>query len=904
MLKHLLGLFALTFGFVQAGHSAEPSAKAGPDWWCLQKLSRPNVPNVKDAQAVRNPIDAFVLAKLEAKGLQLSSPAEKATLIRRVTVDLTGLPPTPEEIERFLKDASADAYAKVVDRLLASQAYGEHWARHWLDVARFAESQGFEYDRIRDNSWRYRDYVIKTLNDDKPYAQFVKEQLAGDVLKPVTTDGVIGTGFLVAGPFDQAGNGAASALIRAKAREDELEDMLSVVGQTFLGLTVNCARCHDHKFDPIPLRDYYRLKAVFDGVYHGDRAIASEDQRKVEERSAQLQKQIDVLHLEQMTLELAGKAKILARQKKDPAVRDGPRPLARWNFDRDVRDSAGTMHGHLKGRATIARGRLILDGKQAYLETDPLPSDLREKTLEAWVALDNLDQRGGGVLTVETTDGSVFDAIVYGERQHKKWIAGSNFFLRTRDITGAVEESAKAGELVHVAIVYRRDSSIAVYRNGDPYGEPVVAEGDAAKAVAFRANQTHVLMGLRHTGGGNAFLKGEIEEARLYDRALSADEVRASFQAGVDSISLREILAVLTEEQRQRHVQIDKEITRLKGEIPPPAGKIQAYAANSRQPGKTFVLKRGNVETKGDEVSAGPLSAVKDLKNDWGLSAETPEGQRRLKFAEWVVDRDNPLTWRVMANRIWQHHFGDGIVRTPNDFGFNGERPTHPELLDWLAVEFRDNGGSLKKLHRLILLSATYRQASKHEPKAAEIDADNRLLWRYPARRLPAESVRDAMLAVSGKLNRQAGGPGFRPFTISSFNSAFYLIFDDDKPELNRRSIYRIQVNSAKDPLLDVLDCPDPLVKTPKRNTTTTPLQALAMMNHSFVQRQAAAFADRVVKEAGPDENAQVSVAYLLGFGRTPTTKEIERAKVVTKEHGLKAVCWAILNASEFVYLR
>ncbi len=280
-----LSLVIVVFVFVPGVQSAEPSTRAGLDWWCLQKLVRPQAPKVKSQAGVRNPIDAFVLASLEAKGLKLSSPADKETLIRRVAFDLTGLPPTPEEIDHFLKDTSAEAYAKLVDHLLASSAYGEHWARHWLDVARFAESQGFEYDRIRDNAWRYRDYVIKSLNDDKPYAQFVKEQLAGDVVEPVTSEGTIATGFLVAGPFDQAGSGAASSLIRAKVREDQLEDMLSAVGQTFLGLTINCARCHDHKFDPVPMKDYYRLKAVFDGVHHGERSVGSaEEQRRIDLR--------------------------------------------------------------------------------------------------------------------------------------------------------------------------------------------------------------------------------------------------------------------------------------------------------------------------------------------------------------------------------------------------------------------------------------------------------------------------------------------------------------------------------------------------------------------------------------------------------------------------------------------
>jgi hypothetical protein len=591
--------------FPPAARPDEPR-RAGPDWWSLQPVKRLRPPAVKDTARARNPIDAFILAKLQAAGLRPAPEANRSTLIRRATLDLTGLPPTPAEIDAFVNDPAPDAYERLIDRLLASPRYGERWGRHWLDVVRFGESQGFERDKPRDHAWPYRDYVIQSLNADKPYDRFIREQIAGDVLAPVTAEGIVATGFLVCGPWDEVGQTQQGAVSRRRVREEELEDMIAAVGQTFLGLTLNCARCHAHKFDPIPQRDYYRVKAALEGVRPADRRLP---------------------------------------------------------------------------------------------------------------------------------------------------------------------------------------------------------------------------------GGGTA------------------------------------------------------------------------YAVNPAKPEATFVLRRGDVENPGEEVSAGALSAVKALKADFGLAADAPEGERRRKLADWLASADNPLTARVMVNRLWQHHFGRGLVASPSDFGFSGDRPSHPELLDWLADEFVRCGWSVKHLHRLIMLSATYRQSARPNPEAAAVDADNRLLWRFAPRRLEAEAVRDAMLCVSGQLNPKMGGPSYRPFTVKVFNSTFYDLLDEATPEMQRRTVYRMSVNSAKNPLLDTLDCPDPSVKAPRRAVTTTPLQALGLMNSSFVLRQARHFAGRVEKEAGDDPAARVALAYRLALGRSPTAAEKERAVGHVREHGVESLCWVLLNASEFLYV-
>jgi hypothetical protein len=359
----------------------------------------------------------------------------------------------------------------------------------------------------------------------------------------------------------------------------------------------------------------------------------------------------------------------------------------------------------------------------------------------------------------------------------------------------------------------------------------------------------------------------------------------------------------MTEADRAAHQAAESEIAKLESQLADVRRTSLTYAANPKQPGPTTILKRGDVEKPGELVTPGSPATVKGPP-PVDLPADSLESDRRRAFAQWVVHHDNPLTWRVIANRLWQHHFGDGLVRTPNDFGFNGERPTHPELLDWLALSFRDSGGGMKAMHRLIVTSETYRQASTFNKDAAQVDADNRLLWRFAPRRLEAEAVRDAMLSASGKLNREAGGPSFRPFKVETFNSAFYIQFDEDRPDFNRRSVYRMNVTSARDPVLDVLDCPDPSVKTPRRTATTTPLQALTLMNNPFTNRLAKSFAERVKREAGDDATEQVKMAYRLALGRGPTMAERDRAVAAVKDGGLETLCWALFNSSEFAYVK
>jgi mono/diheme cytochrome c family protein len=863
--------------------------------WSLQPLRSPPVPVVSGAATE---IDAFVQSALLARGLAPAAPADRRTLIRRLTFDLLGLPPTPEEVDAFLADDSPTAYDDLVERLLASPHYGERWGRHWLDVARYTESQGFEYDRLRPNAWHYRDYVIASFNADKPYDRFMAEQVAGDALQPVTRDGVVATSLLVCGPWDQAGNAQANATQKMITREDELEDMVGVVSQTFLGLTVNCARCHSHKFDPIPQEEYHRIKAVFAGVLHGEQRLPDDDGpgSDLADRRARIDGEISAATATIAALDATVLRDVAAATPA--AVQAGPVPLVRWVFD----GLDGQAGGAVQGAARIVDSLLTLPGGGSFLKTEPLDRDIREKTLEAWVSLADLDQRGGAAITIESGDGRQFDAIVFGERQPRRWVAGSEFFQRTVDVEGP-DEGAASATFLHLAIVYRADNSIALFRNGIPYGKPYVPQ---SPLQTYRAGDARVLLGLRHTGS-NGYLVGAVRRAALYDRALSDAEVAASFRTAGPALSQAELLARMPSQMRAERDAARARLERAvadRAALDRPRVEAVSYVGMRQQPAPTRFLPRGDVTAPRHEVTPGSLSAVTGPDADFGLPADAPEAQRRLRFASWLTDPRNPLPARVMANRVWHLHFGQGIVATPNDFGVSGAVPSHPELLDWLAARFMAGGWSVKSLHRLIVTSAVYRQSSAFDAKAAAIDADNRLLWRFAPRRLEAEAIRDAMLAASGQLNRAAGGPSFQPFATSSFGSAFYQPVDRADPEFNRRTVYRMNVNSGKDPLLDAFDCPDPAIKTPRRGVTTTPLQALELMNNSFVQRQAGHLADRGMQAAGGDVERAVQEVYRLALGREPTAGERGRAVEAARDRGLSHVCWALLNSTEFVYVR
>jgi len=872
--------------------------RGGYDWWSLQPVKRPAKPAVSQPDWVANSIDAFILAKLEAAKLNPSERADARSLIRRLYFDLTGLPPTAEQVDAFVANPTDVAFHKVVDHLLSSPHYGERWGRHWLDLARFGESDGFERNNVRNNLWPYRDWVINALNDDIPYDEFVRMQVAGDVLKEGDPAGQKAVGFLVAGLHNTVVGG--SEFMKKTARQDELEEIIGTVCQTFVGLTVNCARCHNHKFDPIQQKEYYQLTSAIAGVFHGERNVSD---RELTRQREGLRKQIASLSEQLAVIENRGLENALAKRKQgEPAAKpDPPMPLASWEFDTSLEDSLSTLHGTAKGNARIAGGALVMDGSKAWVETAPLKSPLRAKTLEAWVELTNLNQKGGGVIGVQSNDGRTFDTIVFAERESRRWMPGSNGYSRTRSFSSQEEKEAHQ-QPVHIAIVYQENGTITGYRNGVPLGKPY-----KTGLQKFPAGNSQVIFGMRHKGGGNNYLKGKLYRAQLYDHALEPDQIAAS--AGVESpfVSEPELAAALDQTNQTKRKMLKDQLdglTARERELGN-GSQVKVYTVAARgNPGPVRLLKRGNAMDEGEIVRPGAIAAVRMVSGDFGIKADAPDSERRKQLADWLTNPDNPLFTRVIVNRIWHYHFGTGIVETPNDFGFNGGRSSHPELLDWLATEFVANGQRLKALHRLIVTSNTYQQASAPCEDGLAVDAENRLLWRKSPVRLDAESLRDAVLAVSRKLNPKMGGPGFRDVSITPNNgTTYYAPIYPKGDEFNRRTVYRFSPRGGRSAILDTFDCPDPSTTAPRRAATTTPLQALALLNNQFILNRAGAMAARVQSLAEGNLDEQVKRVFLDVYQRKPDAHELRLATRLADKYGLVTLCRTLFNSNEFVIL-
>lgn len=868
--------------------------RAGRDWWSLQPLKVQEAPSLAS-----NAVDAFILERLKKENLRPSTKASPRVQIRRLYFDLIGIPPTPAQVSAFEKNPTDAAYRAIVDELLASVHYGERWGRHWLDVARFGESDGFERNTPRNNLWPFRDWVIKALNADMPYDEFVRMQIIGDLIKP-GSEGKSAVAFLAAGLHNTVVGG--SEFMKKTARQDELEEIAGAVGQTFVGLTTNCARCHDHKYDPISQKEYYQLTSALGGVYHGEQQVKETvDAEKLAEREKALKQAEEKI----AAIEKVARDKVLAARKSAPDASrpKAPKPYASWEFEGNLRDSTGKLHGEAVGAAHVENGSLVLNGRDAYVKTVSLDQDISEKTLEAWAVLQNLNQRGGALISLQTLNGNGFDAIVFGERTPRAWMAGSDGFRRSKVSGGPVESEADK-KPVHVAIVYGRDGTITRYRNGVPY--------DRAYKTGFAKygkGSSHVIFGLRHgTGAGSGrMLAGRILRAQLYDRALSPAAVAASAGVESDFVSEEELVAVLDKGQSAERLTLIARAGTLREEVNrhKSSGKRKIYTVAARgNPGVTRILNRGHALQPREAVSPGAIAAVVGPVADFGLHENAPDAERRKKLAEWITHPQNPLFTRVIVNRLWHHHFGTGLVATPNDLGFNGGEPSHPGLLDWLAAELKRNGYRLKHMHRVMVTSSAYRQSSAPSAQGMASDADNRLLWRKSPVRLDAESLRDSMLLVSGKLNRQMGGPGFRDVSIKPLDgTTYYTPFDKEDSALNRRTVYRFSPRGRRSAILDAFDCPDPSTAAPRRSVTTTPLQALALLNNAFVLRMSEGFAARLVREAGQDITGQVNLAYALAYGRKPDAEEKKLGVSLVSGHGMDALCRVLFNSNEFVVI-
>lgn len=917
------------------GVVVKEKAKADASWWAYQPL---NVARHSGSRSKQSPdsksrartIDEFIWTKLAEHNLKPSPCADRRTLIRRLSFDLHGLPPTPEAVEAFVEDADPQAYEKLVDQMLESSHYGERFARHWLDIAHYADTHGFERDKRRDNAWRYRDYVIRALNEDKPYNRFLLEQIAGDVLWPDNEQAVIATGFLSAGPWDFVGQvETKSPVLRRSARSLDLDDMATQVMTATLAMTINCARCHDHKLDPISQREYYQLRAVFAGVKREDRVVSDAALKQYEIQKQELIAQRNRLDFEKGRLEgeglnladIVGGGNGLGTGTHRNAI--DPR-----NAKVQTRDfgNLGNVVTNKFAPSTLefVDGVFIPDGDNGKAEI-PVSST------------------GVTVTGLPKTSGNAWDMIRNGPvaSQHSPELDGIDF---TRDDHSLLGLHANAGITFDLAAMRK------VARLSESSSETPDSESQAT--LRFTARLGYFGAVGNHFADAWVFVDGrKVAEFRKLRRADGLQKIDVELPAsarfltlvstdggngyGMDQIGFgdpRVKLAsprALTDNARNRLAKIKAQRQQIEKDLetlgPPP--RFYGVVAE-KTAAEVRLLTRGNPESpSGDSLTPGAFSALAMLDSGLG-TLDTREGGRRAALARWITHSDNPLVRRVIVNRLWQWHFGTGLVDTPSDFGYGGGHPSNPELLDWLADELAKRNWSLKAMHRLIVTSETYKQVStvgnpKHKRgieidsavpsltrrvtndgiDPTKIDTDNRLLWRQNPRRIEAEAIRDSVLLVSGKLNPERGGPGFEDFRYQDAYAPIYNYVTADEPALWRRSIYRYIVRTTPDRFLTTLDCPDPANLTPKRLTTTTPLQSLALYNNDFMLRQARYFAERLENEAGKTANAQVARAFALAFGRLPSAEEDRLATDFVNKQGLFALCRSLLNSNEFLYV-
>ncbi|WP_439630613.1 DUF1553 domain-containing protein [Gemmata sp.] len=874
--------------WIDAGAEWPGGDAAGPDprkqHWAWQPVARPAVPRVLNADWPRNEIDRFVLARLEREGLSPSPEADRRTLIRRLSFDLLGLPPTPERVEAFLRDERPGAYERLVDEFLASPHYGERWARHWLDVAHYADTHGFERDMRRDNAWRYRDWVIRALNADLRYDRFLADQIAGDVARPKDPDAVSATGFLAAGPWDFVGQAETrSEVLRRAARADDLDDMVTQVMTAACGLTVNCARCHDHKIDPISQREYFALTAVFAGVKRADRPLPASGPSVA--RRAELEAALVKVRADRVTA--TGGAYDLAdivgggdgRGTGTPGR--GIDPLSGRSQDATRELLAGVKpNTYARSDVRFVDGLVVPTAAPAgtpVTSTGLVVKDVPETSAQVWDAVRNGPVNAQFSTKLGETDYAAGGHTLLGLHAN----AAVTFDLAALRAAGAPRELTFTATVGYFGKTEKAGASAFVYVDGrEQYRRLAFGRDDGPARVSIRVPADARFLTLMATDNGNGISHDQVGFADPWLRAADAAGVPPDRWKDIAALTLR--------------------ATEVRRELSGGAGP-RVYAVESDPPPPVRVHRRGNPEDPQAEVAPGAVSCL-PLPAALGTAA-TPEGERRTALAEWITDPRNPLTRRVAVNRIWHYHFGTGLVDTPSDFGLGGGKPSHPELLDWLAEEFAARRWSVKELHRLVCTSAAYRQSSKPVAAGLARDAADRMLWRFPPRRLEAEAIRDTILAVSGKLNREMHGPGYQDFRYTEAYAPVYEYLPPDAPEVWRRTVYRFAVRTTPHQFLTTLDCPNPANLTPTRSTTTTPLQALALMNNAFTLKQAGYFAARVKAEAGDQVDAQVNRAFVLAFGRPATPAETGRGAEVVRAHGLPVLCRILLNATEFVYV-
>ena len=779
--------------------------------WSLQPMKRVAVP------AKGNPIDYFIGRELREQGLKFSPEADRVTLLRRVTLDLTGLPPSPQKVKNFIEDTRNRevAFAEAVDGLLASPRYGERWAQHWLDVIRWAETVGFETNIERPNAWHYRDWVISAFNRDLPYNQFIRDQLAGDV-----TGADAALGFLVAGPALQPGQIGRDEEAMRSARQDELDEVVRTVSQGLFGLTIGCARCHDHKFDPILQKDYYSMQAIFSGLRYGNRRLRDKQNDEWTDQVPAQQKTVEKLKTELEQLRVKHKLRT---------------PLA--NVHSETFESVVAQSIRMKIAATINGSPASLYEFQAWT---PGNQNVALASMGATPSASSFALANQSRHFENLTDGSL------DRRQAFPWVS---------EKTGPAWIRIDLPKPVRLnRITWHNGSSVPA-----DYLIEVLSPDKEWQPVA-------------HTE----------------DRLPRTDDTRSVDQVRLKGLDTNQIKVLVSHVAKLRTA--INELNRL-------ARGPQTFAANFTEPDTTWLLRRGDPMQRLEKLPpAIPVALGKiELKDN-------TEPARRLALAEHLTRAEHPLTARVLVNRVWQKHFGTGLVDTPSDFGKMGNQPSHPELLDWLATEFMKQGWSLKKLHQLILASRTYQQSNRPNPKAAGIDADCRLLWRFPPRRLEAEAIRDSILHISGKLNLKGGGRGFDFFNQRGGLSDYHPKETFDANGW-RRMIYAHKIRMQTVDIFGAFDCPDAGQMKPRRTRSITPVQSLSLLNSPFTNRQAGFFSERVKKEAGENLSAQITHAFRMACSRDPKPREHETLHQLAQKHGLDQACRVLFNTSSFLML-
>jgi hypothetical protein len=843
------------------------------DWWAFKPLSKPQGGGVDD----------FIRAKLQEKGLTAAPRADSRTLIRRLFYDLTGLPPTPSDLSDW-SDLSDERYEKLVDHLLASPRYGERWARHWLDAVHYGETHGYDKDKPRLNAWPYRDYVIRALNNDKPYARFIEEQIAGDALYPGTVDGITALGFIAAGPWDFIGHAEVpeTKLDGKIARHLDRDDMVQNAIGTVCSLTIQCAQCHNHKFDPISQEDYYSLHAVFAAIdrtevdYYPDDA-SMQKFAALQKQKKQLADQIAAL--EAPLKQKAGAAFTALSKRIDGAAEKGANPNAKPDFG---------YHSAISPSQDAVKWVQVDLGKSVQVERIVLKP-----------CYDDFGKIGGGFgfpvrFKIEVSDDPEFKAgvsLVWRKHDATFMHDFPNPGLKPFE-SGTAGDDGVTGRFVRITAV-----KLAPRRNDYIFALAEMEVYDSKTGPNLAAGRPVTSL-------------DSIEAAPRWRKANLTDGIAPESRSEEDKLKLiRErdalMLAQADEATKKQLVALRKERDSLPA-LPAPqkvyAGAVHygsgAFKGTHGTPRTIQVLKRGDIKQPAQEVGPNTIQTLAGLLDVPFELLGSDEAARRAALAKWITSKNNALTWRSIVNRVWQHHFGRGLVETANDFGRMGAKPTHPELLDWLAVWFRDEAhGSLKKLHKLIVMSETYRQSSDASDLSDKSDSANQWLSHQTRRKLDAEAIRDSILAVSGKLDLTMGGPSFQDFVIDKPQHSphyEYHLHDPEDPKSHRRSIYRFIVRSQQQPFMTVLDCADPSMRVDKRNESLSPLQALAMMNNGLTVTMAKHFA----AHAG-----SVKRAFQLALARDPKPDELTALEAYAKREGLENACRVILNLNEFSFI-